>query len=665
MRHEKFLLRAVSLIALCALTFNIADDFPSAGDRLWLMACKAGLVVVFFRLTLGLSDSREPFTFRAMVFVTVALIVVTTSFLVFARSRIQNVEEFIASCIALSVLQLVILKLLPARVDQNGGDALPQTSRSITRSMLVCAISIGVAGILIRHSWRQASGILNLEFGGWEVSEVAFSTVSVLGSHSLFRESRASHTRCVLLSGVFLAVIATSGLSLHSLQLAPGDTRSISCCSAWELLGVISLAVVANTALPLGRPTFSTTPGVSPFVVDSAIAGSAVLASLTFAGVLDDTRLMTLTYYRKDELAELEWITFGQDTTDHDLAQFWPLVSHAKHVSLRESSITDHGLASICGAEIVSLDLSKTRISDQCFRYLAKLRHLKHLKLSETNVNGRGFENIGQANIRTLDLSGCPVDDLGLREICRLQLVEELNCSDTRVTDRGVVNLCDLQKLTTLSLAGAPVTGSGFSKQLNALTSLDMSRCPITDGCLCFLRFTPSIEVLVLRQIDFCRDGQTCELHLRIRSLDLSHSNLRDGQLPSALYCKTLREVSLVGTNLNDTGLSRFALSADIGLLDLDYTDITTKGLVTLRDLLRLTEVGLCGTRIDNRGVRHLASFPSLQIVDIRETPVSGLGVRSLAVIKQLRLLFVTETPATRSAILALEKTLPNCETSR
>lgn len=92
--------------------------------------------------------------------------------------------------------------------------------------------------------------------------------------------------------------------------------------------------------------------------------------------------------------------------------------------------------------DLVSIDLSATKLTDVGVSALAKAQSVRMLRLSETSVGDASLEVIGGLpELESLNLYGTSVTDEGLRKLSGLQKLRKLYLWQTKVTDKGVEEL--------------------------------------------------------------------------------------------------------------------------------------------------------------------------------------------------------------------------------
>ena len=98
--------------------------------------------------------------------------------------------------------------------------------------------------------------------------------------------------------------------------------------------------------------------------------------------------------------------------------------------------------------EGVSVNLTKTQITDAGLVHLKGLTKLKGLDLDDTRVTDAGLVHLkGMTELTWLGLSETQITDAGLAHLTELTSLQELGLGLTQVTDAGLVHLKGLTKL--------------------------------------------------------------------------------------------------------------------------------------------------------------------------------------------------------------------------
>ena len=93
-------------------------------------------------------------------------------------------------------------------------------------------------------------------------------------------------------------------------------------------------------------------------------------------------------------------------------------------------------------ANVVSLNLRHSRVTDEELKHLNTLPALERLNLGDTQVTDEGLRHLeGLQALRGLNLTDTQITDEGLKHLERLEALEWLVLYGTQVTDKGVAQL--------------------------------------------------------------------------------------------------------------------------------------------------------------------------------------------------------------------------------
>ena len=114
------------------------------------------------------------------------------------------------------------------------------------------------------------------------------------------------------------------------------------------------------------------------------------------------------------------------------------------HFGLMGKRVTDETLASLHGLEpcLVSLDLSRSQLSDAGLGELAAFTHLRRLRLDQTGIGDAGMEElVPLKELAVLNLFGTKVGDEGLRAVGALPRRERVFVWQSGITAKGIAAL--------------------------------------------------------------------------------------------------------------------------------------------------------------------------------------------------------------------------------
>lgn len=276
---------------------------------------------------------------------------------------------------------------------------------------------------------------------------------------------------------------------------------------------------------------------------------------------------------------------------------------------------------------ITYLNLAKTRVTSEGITGLAHLPTLEHLMLNDNAVRDVSF--LAEArSLRTLSLQSTLVDSNGLHGFGRLQTLQDLTLAHTRVTD--VTELKQCFNLWRLDLQGSLVDHAG-------IVGLEM---------------LPKLRVLLLSQTD------VASLEVILHSASLEQLEVKFSRVTKeAAFLGVTKTSALTGvilTHCGVTDVNDLGACAQLRLLNMWSTQVTSEGIVGLGDAASLQEVDLAETCVtDISPLLRCAKIHTLILYKSPLTSIDGVGALQL-----LRRLDIAETPVTSVRCLATCKNL-------
>ncbi|MDE0819516.1 MAG: hypothetical protein OSA95_00235 [Opitutales bacterium] len=113
----------------------------------------------------------------------------------------------------------------------------------------------------------------------------------------------------------------------------------------------------------------------------------------------------------------------------------------AVHCDDMASEINDEGLRAIAriGAQVVWLNLAKTRISDKGLAVLSKFPELRRLHLDRTQITDVGLAEVAKlTKLEYLNLYSTKITDAGLRQLAAIPTIQKIFAGKTQITQDGV-----------------------------------------------------------------------------------------------------------------------------------------------------------------------------------------------------------------------------------
>jgi hypothetical protein len=128
-------------------------------------------------------------------------------------------------------------------------------------------------------------------------------------------------------------------------------------------------------------------------------------------------------------------------------------------------------------------------------------------------------------------------------------------------------------------------------------------------------------------------DEELAAVHVlpEVRSINCTNARgIKGTDLDLLVDLKNLETLYLVGTSLDDEGLSRIKDLKSLKTLHLGRTNITDKGMPGLENLTNLQTLSLGNTAITDAGLIPLRGLRNLSTVILRGTKVTPRGVQEL-----------------------------------
>lgn len=217
---------------------------------------------------------------------------------------------------------------------------------------------------------------------------------------------------------------------------------------------------------------------------------------------------------------------------------------------------------------------------------------------------------------RAVQLNDAPVGDDVIALLLNMPELRRLWLSNTRISDDGLKKLARIKSLEILAVGGNAVTDAGIAhlRAIPYLEVLDLRFTKATDGCCKALASFPTLAELSLRG---CR-------------------GLKGSGIAALQNSKTLTQLDLGQTELNDTVIPSIRKLSTLVRLFLDHTKVTGGGFVVLVQpdcLPKLWSIDVAGTSVNDRAIEALynpKALPELHRLNLLKTPVTDEGLAAL-----------------------------------
>jgi hypothetical protein len=227
---------------------------------------------------------------------------------------------------------------------------------------------------------------------------------------------------------------------------------------------------------------------------------------------------------------------------------------------------------------------------------------------------------------------GSDLDDATIAHLHGLRLIRRLDLRGTRVTEKGLSNLGCIPTLETLLLNETAISDDlgEVLREASRLQSLSLRDTALSDAGLCLLARLPRLASLKLDNTRVTHKGLACLAEISsLREVTLNGTQIDDQSIPIIARCESLEELELSRTSLREPDLACLNRLSSLKGLILSYTQISDRHVLQL-SVPTLIGLGLRGTKVSDACIDHLASFPQLSGVDLRETLVTEAGAKKL-----------------------------------
>ena len=399
---------------------------------------------------------------------------------------------------------------------------------------------------------------------------------------------------------------------------------------------------------------------------------------------------------------------------DQDIVRL-PELRSLGHLGLSGTLVSDHGVKTLATMQIRSLDLHRTRITDDCLPALARIDRLRRLNLGETQVTSVGLRALAKhptlgelylegtkindegvveletvplywlvlsrtkitdsaakhlgshANLRRLEVSQTGAGDEVARAASRLQYLEYFSCASTEVGDAGfaafrghetlVTLIADHTKITDRSLAICPKMGN--------LGHLSFAGCRITSKGLAPL--IDCKELAVLNLSDTLVEGNPFEvlapLPHRLCRLELDGLKLAPQAYKDLARCKTLTEISLNRSPVPEADVQALWALPYLCCLSLsECPQIGDDAFTNCEKAKTFCCLNAAKTGITDLGVSRLAQLPKLYELDLSNTRITDRAFQHLAKMEELHRVVLIGTSVSRRAVAAFKEVKPDVE---
>lgn len=257
------------------------------------------------------------------------------------------------------------------------------------------------------------------------------------------------------------------------------------------------------------------------------------------------------------------------------------ILAELKTLDVSRSAVTDEGIRLLGQfSALEQIDLSALKIGGEGIEGLEPLANLKELAMVSVQMgSASGWERLGKlSQVETLNLTQSNITDADISTLVSMTGLKDLNISNTSLTDAALVQLAKLENLEILRMestrqingvglkafiqkkpmaglrclyaSSTPLSRDGLSnvKKIGSLEVFEFSSVQLSDQLLSELKGATNLKTLVLGNNHLtAASGLTIKTMRNLETLDLRHNSMVTPQMLAPLT--TLTEL----TNLNVT----------------------------------------------------------------------------------------------------------------
>jgi tetratricopeptide (TPR) repeat protein len=146
-----------------------------------------------------------------------------------------------------------------------------------------------------------------------------------------------------------------------------------------------------------------------------------------------------------------------------------------------------------------------------------------------------------------------------------------------------------------------------------------------------------------------------------IVEIDLSFSQITDKNLLSVDVFPHLTEMDLTGSQIHDESIVALQKLNNLRAVKLKGTRITDEGMKLLSQMPTLILLDASNTEITDDGLTEVGQLSELRYLSLNNTAVSDEGLRHLGSLRNMKGLSVINTAVTEDGVRQLKQLLPEC----
>lgn len=212
--------------------------------------------------------------------------------------------------------------------------------------------------------------------------------------------------------------------------------------------------------------------------------------------------------------------------------------------------------------KLFEVDLNSCDIEDQDLQNLIPLAEMESIIVNHTPLTDACIPYLNQlTNLRLLHISGCKITEAGLSELSSQLDLYAYYAGNMNLHDDAAKDFTRYPELKFFAVSGNPITGKSLEDflALNELLTLHIHQTEIDDESLALLSQFPNLTSLWLGSSLNSEQGLMNSIRnlTQLRALHIYSVPVSDLGTNTLADMKNLKDIALVGTNISDANLAR------------------------------------------------------------------------------------------------------------
>lgn len=183
---------------------------------------------------------------------------------------------------------------------------------------------------------------------------------------------------------------------------------------------------------------------------------------------------------QRDSHGVVRWIEATEGEISDEALRYLPSLPGLEWLEIGGGKATAAGLANLKGCTALKrLYVHDIGLNGDALPWLASLGKLEALSLQRTGIDGKVLKNIKSPELVVLNLSGDKISDDDMAQIASMQQLEVLAVADTQVEGPGIAKLEGMKRLNELNIMNCRIQDN----DLESFLSMPNLRIVYAAGC--------------------------------------------------------------------------------------------------------------------------------------------------------------------------------------